>query len=307
MPDETQVLDAPALAESESPAQPSPQSGDQTPLSEEAAALGEGESEATPPGKSWDEFRAESIDSNEEYKAALEGSHSAEYFRGRDEAMAQAPEVQQYNINLKQVEGQYRKAVAEVPLIANAIQEAVATDNWDSLSEVFRKNPNAWQAVQALSDSQQNGAAAAYIDSQRPYLEPMGIDLSQPETLGQQVLVRQFAVARAAVDTIARKAGTADILKEFDSATQSGTPGHVAFEKALDDFAKHHYNRGVKLAGKADTDIDKAKARSGGGPDTTPKGAGGGNLTAEGYKQKLARGEAVTPEEVDAMTRRYLT
>ena len=300
MPDEpnTATLEAPVLTSEPEVAEP------QVAQPTEGAPP-EGEEGAAPPKKTWDEFHAEAIEADEDYKTAFEGAKSAEYFRGREEAFGSVPEVQQYNANLKQLEGQYRKAIQEFPVVAAAIQQAIDTDNWENLEPVFRKNPNAWQAIDGMSKATAAQGVTGYLEAQN--LEPLGIDPSHPETLGQQMLGRLYLQAHTLVELVAKKASNANILKEFDTATQSGTPGNVALEKVLDDFATHHRNLGARLGKAADSEIKKADARSGGGPDTTPKGAGGGNLTAEGYKQKLARGEAVTPEEVDAMTRRYLT
>ena len=98
------------------------------------------------------------------------------------------------------------------------------------------------------------------------------------------------------------------VRDKYIGQIQSSNPAQLA-DAFLDEHSKavhqagydEGYKKGLKDSGKASAEVDKEEKRRAGGPSFTGGGAGSKGT----YKERLARGEVLSPEEVDAMTREY--
>ena len=261
---------APVTLDDLNPGTSAPESVEEDILSTEEPAAPEGdESESTAPAKqSLDDL----IEADEEYKGRFEERlkerESEAYFKAQEEIVKRAPEIQEWTRAANRMQGELAKAQQAIPQLVGSIQDAIASGDADLLATAFRKNPSAWTAISMLADAnvEQRVAAAR----QQWETEELSAGLSRTS----------WGVAQDIVAVGSKVAGSSDLARDFAAKlvtdAKSGGNGQDVMKDFFTSLIDVGYKRGLKERGHVSAETDKARSRSGQGPDTTEKGVGRG-------------------------------
>lgn len=246
----------------------------------EAEATAPESPESAPARKSWEDLRAE-IESDEEIKTAyekdVEERLNARYLEILDEAERRAPQYQQYAQTYKEYVSKLDSGLPRLEALAKTIgnihQQAQAGEYTSqevmkAINDAFARNPSAWETMQLVYNGDLERKASEKLAEQAPQIQAQTAFAAFTGTA--QYLIKEGARAIGAPG-LARQH-----LQEFEAELASGKQldgkdnAILRFVKAA---YEHGKQEGLKLSGKADTEVAKAAANAGKGPDPAQKGA----------------------------------